>query len=131
MVTWPVAEGIVDARCLNCYFAMSERIASRSAWYREAFGIVPAFRVGLHVGSVVAGVCGDRKQEIVYFGDTVNTAARIEQSCKTLGEPFLISKDLLVRLCLPADLAARSMGVIDIRGRREGIELYSVERVGS
>jgi adenylate cyclase len=44
----------------------------------------PAFeaRIGIHFGAVVAGVVGTKKFAYDIWGDTVNLAARMEQSCE-------------------------------------------------
>jgi adenylate cyclase len=40
-------------------------------------------RIGIHVGPVVAGVVGAKKFAYDIWGDTVNIAARLEESCET------------------------------------------------
>lgn len=39
-------------------------------------------RIGIHSGSVVAGIVGVKKFAYDIWGDTVNTAARLEQNCE-------------------------------------------------
>ena len=42
-----------------------------------------AMRIGIHSGSVVAGIVGVKKFAYDIWGDTVNTAARMEQNSET------------------------------------------------
>jgi class 3 adenylate cyclase len=131
IASWPLAQGIEDARCLRCFEAIEATLARRSEHYRREFGVTPAVRVALHAGPVVAGECGDTKLAIVYLGDTMNTVARIEQAAKTLNRDCLISADLLSRLDLPPALAAEPLGPVALRGRRRPITLHALRRASS
>ena len=116
VVTWRLTDGVTEARCVRCYFAILDAVRARAGEYARDFGTVPLFRAGLHGGPVVTSECGDTKKEIVYFGDTVNTAARIEEACKALDRPFLVSGELMARIALPDDLRAESAGTVRLRG---------------
>ena len=128
VITWPTLDDVDNARCLDCYFAICDRIAELAPSYQRDFGIVPTFRVGLNGGPVVAGECGDDKREIVYFGDTVNTAKRIEEACKIFERPMLISGDLLARIKVPANLKIEKLGKTVLRGRGHESELFSLKK---
>jgi adenylate cyclase len=51
-------------------------------------------RCGLHAGPLIVGEMGDIKREIVMLGDTMNTAARIEEACRTTGRDVSASSSL-------------------------------------
>jgi len=127
VVTWPMLDKAANARPLQAYVAICERIRALGPTYEKDFGVIPQFRVGLHGGPVVAGECGDDKRDIVYFGDTVNTAKRIEQACRDFDHPMLISGDLLAAMALPQGYKVESQGRTVLRGRDRDIELFSLE----
>ena len=127
IASWPIARGVEDAHCLRCYMAIKRTLARRAGHYRAQFGIVPEVRAVLHAGPIVAGECGDAKLSVVYLGDTLNTAARLEETAKALDRACLASSDLLRRVRLPAALVAEPLGPIALRGRQQPIDAYALE----
>ena len=128
VVTWPMANTLKNSRCLECYFAICDRMAVKASLYERDFGLAPMFRVGLHGGPIIAGECGDDKREIGYFGDTINTAARIQEACKEYKHSLLVSGELLSRMDLQPTYSTVSLGKVRLRGREEEIELFTVKR---
>ncbi len=128
VIMWPLNRGIKNASCLRCCLAIQDYIKARAAFYQRVYGAVPEFRIGLHGGPVVAAQCGEIKQEIVFFGDTINTTARIEQYCKTVERDLLVSDVLYDKLPKSTDWVAKSMGAVSLRGRQEKIGLLAVSR---
>jgi adenylate cyclase len=126
IATWPLAKGIADACCLRCYVAIRGVLDARGATYLRDFGVLPSVRAALHAGPVVAGECGDAKLSIVYLGDTLNTAARIEQMAKALDRDCLISRPLMQQARLPAGLQVEPLGPMTLRGREQPVELYAL-----
>jgi class 3 adenylate cyclase len=76
----------------------------------------------------VAGEVGGFKREIALLGDAMNTAARLEQACRTTGHAVLASKPLLDRTEIPAGIVATSLGSHLLRGKSERLELFALER---
>lgn len=72
-----------------------------------------ALRVGIHTGDVVAGVIGSRKFSYDVWGDTVNTASRMQ----THGLPGRIQVTEATANRLEADFDLRRRGTIRIRGK--------------
>ncbi|MEM8565246.1 MAG: adenylate/guanylate cyclase domain-containing protein [Bacteroidota bacterium] len=95
---------------------------------KSEFGEIPYTRVGigLHAGDVVAGNVGTevRKQYSV-TGNTVITAARIEQLNKTYKSQLLISNSVYERLSAGATLEG-SVIETKIKGRKDPIKIYKV-----
>ncbi len=128
IVTWPLKAESSNAQPIECSFAIADLMAEKAAEYERKFGIVPSYRIGLHGGPVVISECGDQKQEISYFGDTINTSARIEQQCKKLDCGLLISGELLAHITLPRQFSSEHIGDYHLRGRENATELYTINR---
>jgi adenylate cyclase len=77
---------------------------------------------------VVTGEMGSVKKEIVFLGDTVNTAARIQDFCRETGDRVLASADLVDRLELPPGVDKRPLGDLRLRGKGANLALYALTK---
>jgi adenylate cyclase len=126
IATWPLALGLKDATCVRACFAARARLVSHGADYEREFGAAVQVRAGLHCGPVVVGEMGSVKKEIALLGDTLNTAARLVDASRDSGDSVLASADLLDKLVLPADVTARSLGLIRLRGKEQAIGICAL-----
>ena len=82
-----------------------------------------AVRIGIDFGPVSAGIMGKRQFQFDVWGDTVNTAARVEEN----GRPGSVNVSGRAWLQLRNRAQGRSLGFVDLKGK-EKIEV--VECVG-
>jgi adenylate cyclase len=129
-VTWPVTDDPArNARCLACFFAIDDKIASLSTEYREEFETVPRFRAGLHSGPVIVKECGGFKRQLAYFGDTMNVSARLCEHCKVCGSDLIVSSDVLSRVTIPQNLQASVVQSIALRGRNSLLQVHEAHQI--
>ena len=129
IITWKSKEGVAQQAALEAFFAIRDAIWKRERHYEERYGCVPRFRAGLHYGEVIVGEMGDYKREIAILGDVMNTAARIQSECRSLGVDFLAS-DEAIRELGPCDarFTLSSRGEASLRGKETRMTLHSVAR---
>jgi adenylate cyclase len=133
IVTWPLAAGIKDAACVRACFDALAALDRREAVYLRDFGRRTNFRGALHCGPVAIGELGGfAKVEIALLGDTMNTAARIQQACRDTGHRVLASASVMDRLAiLPVGIAKEAIGKLNLRGKEEAVELYALGIAGA
>jgi adenylate cyclase len=129
IITWTMKRGLKNAACVRCVFSILDRFKSNAdTWMRE-FGCVPQLRVAIHGGHIVTAEIGVDHRKITYFGDTINTTARLEGLGKTLNRGVLISADLAGRLIMPLELKLEPLGEYDLKGRGQKLGVIALERV--
>ena len=126
IVSWTPAYGLKNNNCIHCFFEMKAAIRKQSDKYNKKFGVMPEFKAGIHLGQVTTGEIGDIKKEIIFTGDTLNTTARIQALCNTYNVDALISHDLINKLNLGSTFQINSLGVNELKGKDQRIELFSI-----
>jgi adenylate cyclase len=127
ILTWPFGKGIIDAKCVNCFFDIKYSIELLKEKYLKKYGVYPEFKAGLHGDKVVVTWIGDIKKEIVYHGDVLNTASRLESECNNYNHSLLVSDFILSNLKLPAYLEAHFIDELQLRGKEKKIKIYGIE----
>lgn len=112
-------------KALAALRAANDRLAAVNK-DREAEGRpLLAFGTGLHRGSITYGNVGtERRLDFTVVGPAVNEAARIEDLCKTLDEPVLMSS----AFASSATGAFVSRGVHSLRGVKEDHEVFALSK---
>ena len=93
--------------------AMGLAILDELARVQHAAGMGLEVRVGLHVGPAVAGVIGIRKFIYDVWGDTVNTASRMEST----GVPGRIQVTTEARDRLADQFEFERRGLVEVKGK--------------
>ena len=126
VVTWPGRTGVKNGNCLHCFFGARVAIELSRGRYEREYGTVPDFKAGYHIGPVTVAEIGEVRKQIVFHGDTVNTAARIRSECTTLQKDLLLSSTLARRLESGELFTYESVGDIRLSGKAEPVELFTV-----
>jgi adenylate cyclase len=109
-----VAFGLPDPRTDHAEAAVLQARAmlEEVRRFRTGEGAQIDLRVGIHTGSAVAGVIGQRKFSFDVWGTTVNIASRME----SLGEPGKVHVSEAVAQALAGKFAFAPRGLIEVKG---------------
>ena len=115
-----LGEGITE-HAINCITAAQQMLYYLEERNRK-HEIKWRMRVGIHSGPIVAGVVGKKKFRYDLFGDTINTASRMESS----GEPGKINISGPTYQLVKNDIDCEYRGKIHAKGKGE-MEMYFVK----
>ena len=107
---------------------LHERLPSFNAWARSELGDAAHFRMGIGVcsGPFMSGNVGStRRLEYTAIGDPVNTAARLQDLTKELGQPVLVS-DSTHALQTQGDNHLVFVDDHEVRGKKELVRLWTL-----
>ena len=130
VISWPKKRGVKNLNCIRCFFLIEGKMKDRSKRYKNRYrGFEPIIKAGFHLGKIVAGEIGDYKRSIVFHGDTINTASRIQAETNRIGRRLLLSGELLSELDISEEFQEEFIGKILLRGKEREITLYSLDLI--
>lgn len=129
VLSWSTDDGLKESVCIAFFFACEAQFNQKAEIYMREYGMVPEFKAGIHRGKVTAVEIGEIKRDIAYHGDTLNTTARIQSVCNEFGKPFLASKEMIDNTDISKHYHITSIGMISLKGKRNPVEIVSVEQI--
>lgn len=126
-ISWPLKTGLKNYNCVECFYEIQKTLYASSQHFVGKYGVFPEFKAGLHSGKTVTGEIGIIKREIVYSGDTLNTASRIQELCNHFNTRLLLSKELMEKLGSSDKYNITRIGEIKLRGKKAATELYGIK----
>lgn len=132
VISWKLGKGLKNNYAIQCYFRMQKAVQKHQDYYLKKYGFIPTFKAGIHCGFVVMGELGKIKREIAFSGDVMNTTARIQAHCNTLGVDLLLSQEFAQKnYNLPKNKKLIPMGDANLKGKEEQVTLMTIQTVAT
>ena len=120
VIVWPYHDSQSVKLAASCFFGINRRIALRKDYYESHYGITPQVNAGLHGGQTVQGEIGVVKTEIAFYGDVINTTARIASIAAK--DEILSSSEVING----SDINCESCGKVKLAGKEDEMEVFRI-----
>lgn len=129
VVSWKMKHGLKQANAIQCFYSMKKIIKYKSNRYLKKYNLIPEFKVGYHHGNVMVGEIGQIKREIVFSGDVLNTASRIQTLCNEFEVEILASKEFAdLNTKLPKNVVKANLGEEKLKGKASEMKLVTFQK---
>lgn len=125
VVSWPYRRANI-VKSINTVIWSRRSLQHASDYFRRKYGVIPEFRVGLHVGEVTIGEIGVIKKDIAISGEAMNITARIRTACSELNQKFIASQAYFENNVFES-WQGESLGEISLKGVETPIQLYALK----
>jgi len=110
------------ARAVACALALDEAAEAFRGRWRERGIEIGVTRIGVHAGPAIVGnFGGGRYFDYTAYGDTINTAARLENANKAFGTRICVSDAVVIRA---GQFRGRPLGALLLRGKQTALRAY-------
>ena len=126
VAVWSWKSGSKKSRIARTVDAIAAAVRREAEVYRNDFGQLPEFRIGIHGGPIIVCEEGDTRRAIGYYGETIHIAARLEQEARVLDHDCLLSAEIAE---LQTDYAQRLLpvGELPLRGLSVSVDAYALQ----
>lgn len=115
-----------NMRLFQCIDEIYQIISMRQAHYLRKFGVAPSLRMGVAGGPVAVGECGWEKRQVVYIGDTINKAKRLQEASKEHGLSVIIDAETARGITLPMGIGLEPVDTAQLRGRAATTQMLTL-----
>ncbi|MEP2533006.1 adenylate/guanylate cyclase domain-containing protein [Shimia sp.] len=127
VISWAQRDRRANARVVRCLSDITRILETRRPYYMQRFGHAPTLRIGVAAGPVAVGECGWEKRQVVYIGDTINRAKRLQEACKQHSVCLLTDETSAMHLPVSGPTSWRAVGETTLRGRANPSCLVTLE----
>lgn len=129
VISWKKEQGIKEDHCLQCFYDIEKAVQDNADKFEKEYAVIPGFKAGVHVGTVMTGEIGTVKKDIVYSGDVLNTTARIVALCNQYGEKLIVSSLLYTELNPSKKFLFSYLDSPQLKGKALPMKLFTVKPI--